>query len=78
MAVTVQEIEAFSRFASSQIDRESADSLSELVAKWEAHQRDYDETVAAVRQGQADFEAGKGKPVEKAFADIREQLGLNQ
>lgn len=43
-----------------------------------AELREYDETVADVRQGIEDFKQGKGQSVSDAFADIRRDLGLAQ
>lgn len=74
MPVTKDDIENFSRFASQRVGTREAESLAQLVSEWEAQCAEYAQTVDDVRQGQADYDAGKGKPAKKAFADIRAEL----
>ena len=33
------------------------------------------EIIQAIREGEAEIEAGGGKPVDEAFADVRNKLG---
>jgi predicted transcriptional regulator len=47
-----------------------------LLRKWRA-QREYDETVEAIREGLAQMEAGLGRPVEEVFADLRRKYGIS-
>lgn len=41
-----------------------------------AADREAADTIADVRQGHADIEAGRGLPVDEAFGEIRKELGL--
>jgi hypothetical protein len=75
MAVTETDIDAFQQFAKQQIGNAAGDlSLQQLVNAWEM-QRESDGTAEDIRQGISDIEAGKGKPVAQAFADVRRKLG---
>ena len=78
MTITESDIQAFSEYLRAEIANGGADlSLAELAARWEA-ERETQETLADIRQGEADIEAGRGKPVAEAFSDIRKRLGWNQ
>jgi hypothetical protein len=78
MPITKEDIQEFSRFASERVDNRDAESLVELARLWEAERREYEETVADVRAGMAEYDAGLGKTVEESFAEIRQQLGLGE
>jgi len=71
MAVTEEDLKDFHRFAKEKLANGGVESLSQLAAEWE----EFRDTVADVRQGITDFEAGRHKPAEQAFADIRKKLG---
>jgi predicted transcriptional regulator len=52
-------------------------ALDEVLAdalEWEV--QDYREAVEGIRQGYADFRAGRVRPVEEAFEELREKHGL--
>ena len=54
-----------------------AEALDEVLAdalEWE--RQDYQEAVEGIRQGYAEFKAGKTQPVEEAFEELREKHGL--
>ncbi len=36
---------------------------------------DYNATIADIRQGQVDYESGRGESLSEAMSDIRRQLG---
>lgn len=76
MSVTLNELQRFTEFARQKLNNGGADSLAALVSQWEQSRREYREAVADIQQGQADYAAGKGKPVAEAFADIRAKLGI--
>jgi len=78
MPVTKQDIEEFGRFAKKRLDNDDVESLVDLVRLWEAERREYEETVADVRAGIADYDAGHGKEAKEAFAEIRKQMGLDE
>jgi len=78
MPITEADIQAFTEFLRNEVSNGGAEaSISEIAAKWEAD-RELRETLDDIRQGEADIEAGRGKPVAEAFADIRKRLGWNQ
>ena len=49
------------------------DVLAEAL-EWENH--DYHEAVEGIRRGYADFKAGRVRPVEESFEELREKHGL--
>jgi hypothetical protein len=75
MAITQHDLECFSQFARDRLNNDgSVESLAWLVREWEA-QRECEETADDIRQGQADIEAGLGRPIDEVFAEIRGRLG---
>lgn len=74
MAVTQEDLQNFNRFASAKLASGETASLFDLVREWEA-MRHGDESVAALRESHADAEAGRVKPLNQAFAEIRKRLG---
>jgi hypothetical protein len=75
MAITQRDLECFSQFAWERLNSGGGvESLAWLVREWEA-QREREETIEDIRQGQADIESGLGRPIEEVFAEIRERLG---
>ncbi len=76
MAVTEADIDAFQQFAKHQIGNVVGElSLQQLLNAWEM-KRESEETAEDIRQGISDIEAGEGKPVAQAFADVRGKLGF--
>ncbi|TWT87313.1 hypothetical protein Mal64_28510 [Pseudobythopirellula maris] len=69
-------------FVESQVARGFYHDPSEVVQagiellSQQAEQREYDETVASVKRGIEDHEAGRSLPVAEAFALIRHELGM--
>ena len=54
-------------------------ALDEVLAsalEWE--RQDYQEAVEGIRKGYADFKAGRVKPVEESFEELREKHGLSR
>ena len=57
--------------------QEPAAALDEVLAEaleWE--KRDYQEAVEGIRRGYADFKAGRARPIEECFEELREKHGL--
>jgi len=57
--------------------KDTASALDEVLAEyldWE--QRDYWETVEGIRQGYEDMKAGRTKPADQVFEELREKHGL--
>ena len=77
MPVTEADLQDFNRFASAKLASGKANSLLDLVREWEAT-REYQGSVVALRESRADDEAGRVKPLGKAFADIRERLSQSE
>ncbi len=73
--LTKADLDDFREFAIEAINNGDVATLAECVRLWEDH-RDYEETVAAIREGLEDSAAGRTQPVDEAFADIRRELGL--
>jgi hypothetical protein len=70
--LTPSDLRQFYDFALAEINNGGVASLDECLLNW----REYQETVAAIREAEADIAAGRTKPLEEAFADIRRDLGL--
>jgi predicted transcriptional regulator len=57
--------------------QDPAAALDDMLAEyldWE--QQDYQQAVEGIRQGYADFKAGRTQPAEEAFEELREKHGL--
>ena len=57
--------------------QDTATALDEALATyldWE--QQDYREAVEGIRQGYADFQAGRVRPAEEAFEELRVKHGF--
>jgi predicted transcriptional regulator len=52
-------------------------ALDDVLADYlEWERQDYREPVEGIRQGQADLQAGRTKPAEEAFEELRVKHGL--
>jgi hypothetical protein len=68
--------EAFYQFLGQTLSHGDRETPPEsLLRKWRA-QREYDETVEAIREGFAQMEAGLGKPLDEFDRDFRQRNGL--
>jgi hypothetical protein len=81
MAITSDDLHDFQQFAYARLSCGDAKSLVELAGQWEAqrrttHQRELEETLADIEASHADIEAGRAIPLSDAFAEVRQQLGL--
>ena len=74
MALTREDLQDFNRFADARLAGGDVDSLLDLVREWEAT-REHEGSVAALAESHADAEAGRVKPLDRAFADVRKKLG---
>jgi hypothetical protein len=50
--------------------------LETLIARARADSAEWDDTVAAVREAHADFEAGRHRPARDVFTDLARKHGL--
>ncbi|WP_146392560.1 hypothetical protein [Allorhodopirellula solitaria] len=70
------ELREFVQFASQRVTRgEECSSLEELVQQWRSDS-EYTAAVADVRHGTEADAVGQAKPVDEAFAEIRNDLGM--
>mgnify|MGYP003395115925 CR=1 FL=1 len=76
MPITPQELESFTQFAARRLsDGDTVPSLEECLQQWRAdcERRELHEDVQASLE---DYAAGRVKPLDQAFDDVRRQLGL--
>jgi hypothetical protein len=76
MSITKAELQDFHQFAGERLERNGVHSLHELVSEWEAA-REHQRSVAGIRESIADYEAGRTMSVDEAFAQVRQDLGLD-
>lgn len=73
MAVTTEQIEQFQQFAMETINKRDDLSFDELVELWMLSglsDSELQESVAAVKDGLADVEAGRTRPASEVFDDL--------
>ncbi len=70
--LTQSGLRQFYDFALAEINNGGVASLDECLLNW----REYQETVAAIREAQAEVAAGQTIPVEQVEAELREEFGL--
>ncbi len=76
MSTTLEQLDEFHRFARERLSQGEPElSIEDCLRLWRARV-EYEETVAAVRQGVEDFEAGRFRSLEEADAEIRKRLGF--
>ncbi len=73
MGFTVAEIDDFRDFAVQKLDEGGFSSLAECVHLWE-EKREFDESVAGIKESLEDIAAGRTKPVEQAFDDLHQEI----
>ncbi len=76
MSITPQELESFTQFAARRLnDGDTVPSLEECLQQWrvDCERRELQEDVQASLE---DYAAGRVKPLDQAFDDVRRQLGL--
>lgn len=68
-------LEKFHRFIGEQLQSDDAARMSpeQALALW----RDRQETVQAIREGLADVEAGRTKPLDEFLADFQARNGIS-
>jgi hypothetical protein len=76
MPATLEELEAFHRFATARLNNGGGQlSLEQLLSEW-LSRRDREEVNAALRQAIAEMRAGEGQPLGEAMEELRQELGL--
>jgi hypothetical protein len=76
MSLTSQDLADFNHFATGKLTTGSAESIVDLAREWEWKRREFAETVAELRSGLADMEAGKGRLFSESMAELRQKLGI--
>jgi hypothetical protein len=76
MSFTNQDLADFNHFATGKLSAGCTESIVELARQWEWERREFDETVAELREGIADMEAGKGRLFSESMAELRQRLGI--
>ena len=76
MPITPQELESFTQFAARRLsDGDTVPSLEECLQQWRAD-CERRELQADVQASLDDYAAGRVKPLDQVFDDVRRQLGL--
>ncbi len=73
MPFTAEDLADFSRFAEEQLSCGGVDSIDQLTRDWR-ETRETAEVVQCVREGEAEYETGGGRPAADVIAEIRQQL----
>ena len=74
MTVNQNDLDSFHSFATHQLAQAGRDlTLDDLISQWNA-QREHADTVASIRQGVADAEAGRVHDLNEVDAKIRAEL----
>lgn len=59
--------------------QDPAAALDDVLADYlEWEQQDYREAVEGIRQGYADYKAGRTRPAQEVFQELREKHGLQR
>jgi hypothetical protein len=74
MSITKQDLLEFNQFADAKLAEGPADSLGELVQKWEHHRHEIEATLEDVRLSHEDIAAGRVLDMTDGFRQVRQQL----
>jgi hypothetical protein len=74
MAVTSEELESFTRFASEKLNNGGADSVLELAKDWTA--RKQAEDLASIQRGVADADAGRMESLDEVDSQLRTKFDI--
>lgn len=75
MAVTVEELQSFTQFVSERMYGDSDLSLEACPALWRVEQ-ERAETIAAIRRGESDIEAGRFRALAEFDPVFHKKFGL--
>lgn len=66
-------LESFHRFVGEQLKSDNPTPMSpeQALALW----REREETIAAIRDGLADIDAGRTRPADEVLRELRQELG---
>ena len=77
MLATYENLHDFTSFANEQISSRPDRSMRELFRAW-LELREQNEVVADMEASDADIAAGRVTPVQEAFDEVREKLGIRR
>ena len=72
-ALIEQDLDEFNKFVQAHPNAEDNLSLEDYICLWRAAS-ERDETIAAIREGLDDLEAGRVRPADAVMADLRQRL----
>ena len=74
------DLQAFKSFIDEQLAGETVPTVDEVLARWEYEtegDEEREETLAAIRRGFADVEAGRVMPARETVAELRRKHNLS-
>lgn len=74
MSVTKEDLHNFQQFADEKLANGAVESLQNILDEWNAR-REREQSIAGIRESIAQYDAGEGLPVDKAFGEVRKKLG---
>ena len=77
MAVTLQELSDFNRFAEQKLSNGGAETLQQLLDEWQ-DLREYEQCVVDIRESIRQHENGENLPHDEAFSEIRRKLSARK
>lgn len=77
MAVTLQELSDFNRFAEQKLSNGGAETLQQLLDEWQ-DLREYEQCVVDIRESIRQHENGESLPLDEAFSEIRRKLSARK
>ena len=78
MSVTQHDLDAFHRFATDRLRRSEEElTIDDLVIEWDS-MRNREQINAAIREGLADIDAGRTRPVDQVTEELRRKHDLPQ
>ena len=77
MAFTAQDLADFNRFAEEKLSICGVDNIDQLTREWR-EARNLKQLVDDIAESEADVEAGRVRPLDEAFSDMRQKLGFTE
>lgn len=76
MSVTQNDLDAFHRFATDRLKRSDEKlTIDDLVIEWDS-MRNREHINAAIREGLADIDAGRTRPVDQVTEELRRKHNI--
>jgi predicted transcriptional regulator len=77
MPMTMTEIDSFVRCARERLESGKRETLEQAMRAWRDEQ-EHQETLADIRAGLADIEAGRVRPLEDVIRELDIRLGIER